>query len=266
MSIYDYQGNVISSDNSVFDYDKTVKGVAHRGYSSNAPENTLPAYKLAKQNGFYYVETDISFTSDGVPVLLHDASIDRTSNGSGNINDLTWSQVQQYDFGSWKSAKYVGTKIPSFEQFIKLCRDISLHPYIELKTSETYTESQITGLVDIVKAYGLQGKVTWISFSTAYLGYIKNYDEYARLGAVTYGANATWISYVKNLETGTNEVFVDASTINDGMIELCVDADLPLEAWTINDASTILSMNPYVTGVTSDSLIAGKVLYEAAMT
>ena len=122
MAIYDLQGNTIDSGGtgSAIDYDKTVKAVAHRGYSSTAPENTLPAYKLAKQNGFNYVECDVSMTSDGVPMLLHDATINRTSNGSGTLSQMTYAEVREYDFGSWKSSAYAGTVIPTFEEFIAL--------------------------------------------------------------------------------------------------------------------------------------------------
>ena len=261
-NIYDYQGNVISVGNSA-DYDKTVKAVAHRGYSSVAPENTLPAYKLAKEMGFFYVETDISFTSDGVPVCLHDATIDRTSNGTGNINNLTWAQVQSYDFGSWKSAEYTGTKIPSFEQFISLCRNIGLHPYIELKDTATYSEAQIQSLVDIVKAYGMKGKVTWISFSSTYLTYVKNYDSSARIGFVVSGLTASNITTANGLKTTDNEVFIDTSALTNAAATLCINGNLPMEVWTVDSESTILSMNPYITGVTSNSLIAGKVLYDA---
>lgn len=265
-NIYDVQGNVIQISGTTFsvsDYDRTVKGIAHRGFSSIAPENTLPAYKLAKQRGFFYVETDVSFTSDGVPVCLHDATIDRTSNGTGNINDLTWEQVQQYDFGSWKSSAYAGTKIPSFEQFITLCRNIGLHPYIELKNSATYTEAQIQGLVDMVNNLGMKGKVTWISFSSAYLTYVKNYDANARLGFVVSGLSAENITTAQGLKTATNVVFIDTSAVTDVAATLCINGGLPMEVWTVDNAATIQSMNPYITGVTSNNLIAGKVLYEA---
>ena len=94
--------------------DAAVKGVAHRGYSSFAPENTLPAYIMAYDMGFSYVECDLMWTSDEEPVLLHDASIDRTSDGTGNIAELTLAQARNYDYGSWKSAVYTGTLIPTF--------------------------------------------------------------------------------------------------------------------------------------------------------
>lgn len=266
MAIYDYQGNVVQTGGgtaSAIDYDRNVKAVAHRGYSTTAPENTLPAYKLAKQNGFFYVETDVSFTSDGVAVCLHDATIDRTSNGSGNIGSLTFNEVREYDFGSWKSSTYAGTQIPSFEEFVLLCRNIGLHPYIELKSNGGYTQAQIEGLVDMVNTLGMKGKVSWISFSSSFLTYVKNYDAYARLGYVVNSVSASVITTAQGLQLSTNDVFVDSGQSGDANCELCIDGGLPMEVWTVDNATTIQNMNAYITGVTSNSLIAGQILYNA---
>ena len=90
------------------DYKISVDGVMsinHRGYSAEAPENTLAAFRMSKEMGFDAVECDVRFTKDGVPVLLHDEKVDRTSNGKGKIGDLTLEQVRKLDFGSWKSAE-----------------------------------------------------------------------------------------------------------------------------------------------------------------
>jgi glycerophosphoryl diester phosphodiesterase len=167
MAVYNLNGDVIGIDDEKnLNYDANVLSVNHRGYSAEAPENTLPAYILSKKKGFNYVETDVCFTSDGIPVLLHDATIDRTSNGTGNINSMTYEQVRAYDFGSWKSSTYAGTKIPSLAEFLYLCKSIMLHPYIELKSSGAYTQAQIQQIVDMVHSYGLKGKVSYISFSS----------------------------------------------------------------------------------------------------
>lgn len=265
MTLYDIEGNIIDFGTSAMDYDKTVKAVAHRGFSSLAPENTLPAYKLAKEKGFAYVECDISFTSDGVPMLLHDTTINRTSNGKGTLSQMTYEQVRQYDFGSWKSSAYAGTVIPTFTEFITLCRNLGLHPYIELKNNATYTEAQIQGLVDTVNELGMKGKVTWISFSSTYLGYVKAYDAEARLGYVANSVTSAVITTAQGLKTETNEVFVDSESRTDAECTLCIDGGLPMETWTVDSTSTIIGMNPYITGVTSNSLIAGKILYENAM-
>ena len=286
-TLYDYQGTALDVQSSsataaasaamaaeaaeeaqsevilAMDWNRTVKGIAHRGYSTIAPENTIPAFRLARQRGFLYVETDISFTSDGYAVCLHDSTINRTSNGSGNIGSMTLAQVRTYDFGSWKGSGYTGTTIPTFEEILSCCRSMGLHPYIELKQNGSYTEAQVQGLVDTVRAYGLKGKVTWISFSDTYLAYVAAYDPTARLGYITSSVNSTVISTAQSLQTGSNEVFIDSSIYNDSACALCQAADIPLEVWTVDTESTITGMNPYVSGITSNSLIAGKVLYQS---
>jgi glycerophosphoryl diester phosphodiesterase len=239
-----------------------VKAVNHRGYHE-APENTLSAFRLSKKKGFTYVECDVSFTSDGYAVLLYDSTVDRTSNGTGSINALTLAEVRALDFGSWKSEEYAGEQIPRFEEFIALCKHLGLHPYIELKEG---TEEQIKGLVGVVKRYGMKGKVTWISFNSAYLGYIKAVDPNARLGFVVGAVSATTINTVtKTLQSGYNEVFIDCAygNIPEEAVQLCADADIPLEVWTVNSEGEILALDAYVSGVTSDNLIAGKVFYDS---
>lgn len=244
------------------DYSPTIKAVNHRGYSAGAPENTLPAYILSKKKGFKYAECDVAFTSDGIAVLLHDDTIDRTSDGSGSISSLTYEQLLTYDFGSWFSSEYAGTKIPTFEEFIKLCKHIDLHPYIELKSSGNYTQEQITSIVDMVKAMGMKGRVTYISFNADFLGYVKTADSSARLGYLSSTVGDSVLTTVTSLRTGTNEVYagIKYSVLSDVFINNCIDANIPLEIWTVNDVTYIKSMNGYISGVTSDSLIANDIL------
>ena len=265
-NIYDAQGAAIPVDALAAGvWDRNVKAVAHRGFSADAPENTLPAYRLAREKGFEYVETDVSFTMDGVPVCLHDSTVDRTSTGSGNIGSLTLSQVKSYDFGAWKDSAYRGTRIPTLEEFLLLCRSLGLHPYIELKQNGSYTQEQIRSLVDLAAECGMRGRVTWISFSAAYLGYVRDYDPEARLGYVVSSVNSGVISAAQALRTEQNQVFVDAGEWGDAACNLCRAANLPLEVWTVDSGSEICAINPYITGVTSNSLLAGQVLHQAAM-
>jgi glycerophosphoryl diester phosphodiesterase len=230
--------------------------VAHRGFSSVAPENTLPAYTLAKSNGFRYVECDVSWTSDNVPVLLHDATIDRTSDGTGNIGDLTLAQLESYDFGSWKSAEYKGTKIPTFEEFIMSCKELSLHPYIEIK--RTITPSQAALLVDIVEKSGMISDVTWISFSAKSLSKILAVIPSSRIGYVCKAISEAKITSALSLRTAANEVFIncDYTTLTPDLANSAIAQGLPVEAWTVDDmadASRLADMG--VCGVTTDTLI-----------
>ena len=232
---------------------KCIKSIGHRGYSATAPENTIPAYELSVTNGYKYVECDVSFTSDGVPMLLHDSTIDRTSNGSGTLSQMTYDQVRQYDFGSWKSSAYAGTVIPTLAEFLDFCADNDLHPYIELKNNATYTQAQIEGIVDMVELYGLKGKCTYISFSSTYLQYVKNYDDEARLGFVVSSVSSSTISTAVGLRTGKNSVFLDSSSYGSSVIASCKAANLPLEAWTFTSLSSAATLNAYISGATANS-------------
>ena len=277
-SISDNENEMKTINDAITDFvigNSIVRSVNHRGYNTIAPENTIPAFKLSKTMGFDYVETDVQFTSDGVPILLHDTTINRTGrNADGTtidttiyLSSLTYAQTQAYDFGIWKSADYAGTKLPKFEDFVKLCKNIGLTPYIELKNDIAMTQAQVESLVDIVKSCGMIKGVVWISFSEVLLGYVKNYDNAAKLGFLVESVSSSNITKANALKTTDNEVFIDSkySTVDNTAVGLCVAADIPLEVWTVNVDSTIIGLNAYITGVTSDNKIASRVLYTANM-
>lgn len=255
-------------------YDAIVRGICHRGFNSVCPENTLPAFKQAKTEGFFFVETDLEQTSDGVFVLLHDDTINRTArNADGttisstiNIHDIAYEDVLEYDFGVWKDASFAGTTIPTLTEFLTLCRAIGLHPYIELKESAYFTAEQVRMIVDIVNDCGMRGNVTYMSFVASYLTQIKEYDEGARLGLLTNSTvAASDIATAESLLTGVNDVFICAGGLSSGNISLCKGASIPMEYWTTDTESTITGMDAYVSGVISNTLHAGKVLHDDAM-
>lgn len=252
---------------------KAVYSINHRGYNTVAPENTLPAFKLSKKNGFDFVETDVRWTSDGVPVLLHDETINRTArNAEGwgiadiiNISDITYAEALTYDFGVYKSANYKGTKIPSFAEFVTLCRHLALHPYIEIEGE--ITGDQAATLVRIVAECGLLNNVTWISFAYESLLRIAEIHPKARVGLnciTTDGFANDQIEYCEKLkERGANAFFnADTGSI-DKCVEMAKEHGTPLELWSINSDAEIINLPPYVSGVTSDKLIAKDVLYSA---
>lgn len=239
-----------------------VKVINHRGYNSIAPENTLSAYRLSKKKGFTYAECDIRMTSDKVPVLLHDNSVDRTSNGTGAIGDLTFDYVRSLDFGSWKSADYAGEQIPTFEEFILLCKRIGLHPYIHIDGNATAEDC--AALVATVKRNGMYKKVTWIAYSASLLRSIKAADEYARLGLVADTLTDNIITTAVALKGDKNEVFVDVGGTGltaDGCA-LCATSGVPLEVWGEDDPSKIATLDPYVSGFTTDTTRANVTLYD----
>ena len=254
-------------------YDRDVRFVTHRGYSSIAPENTLAAYRLAKEKGYVFAECDVAFTKDGVAVLLHDSTIDRTSDGSGNISNLTYEELLQYDFGSWKSSAYAGEKIPTFEEFIALCKEIGIHPYIEIKNSATYTQENIDTLMAIVVEYGMQDNCTWISFTENYLKYVRNADPTARLGFLSSSdLTQSLINKVIALRNGQNEVFLSISSNiltnnpNGDKAMLAASNGVALETWTITSESTLKKLPKYVSGITFESISPEDILCKSVVT
>lgn len=245
-----------------------VKSIAHRGYNVGAPENTLPAFEMAAQQGFDYVETDIQLTRDRIPVCLHDPTINRTArytNGAAidqtiNIRDLTLSEVQQYDFGSWKAAGYAGTKIPTFEEYVALCKRLGLNMYIELKGEAGFTVADVQNLMNIVNNYGMMDKATWMSFNLDCLRMVNQCKSDAVIAYVTSRVDSSIIRDAQSLMNGTNSIFIDSCQFNDAAVDLCRQAGIPLEGWTLNTEDAMRSASLYLSGMTSDGLVAKKVL------
>jgi glycerophosphoryl diester phosphodiesterase len=240
-----------------YDADSRKKGINHRGYNGSVPENTLPAFRMSRLKGFRYVETDVRFSSDGVPVLLHDENVTRTSNGRGAVADLSWNELRALDFGS-NFRDYKNTKIPSLDEFLALCREIGLAPYLELKVG---TEEQIGGIVRAVEEYGLADRTVYISFFDYLLRYVLTFNPSATVGLLVESPDyENAVSPALSLRTGANTVFIDSHDYGEGTVRLCRDAGLPLEIWTIDASSVIRSLSDYVSGVTSNNLHAGRVL------
>ena len=241
-----------------FDPDTFVRGVNHRGFCMKAPENTLPAYRLSKLSGFRYVETDVQFTADNVPVLIHDATVDRTSDGNGAVKEMSWDEISRLDFGSWMSDEFSETRISSLSEFLALCREIGLFPYIELKAG---TKAQIESVVDLVGKYGMEGKVVYISFSSVHLQYVIDKNPKATVGYLTGNPLTEGnITIAIGMRTGSNTVFIDSPDFSEEAVSLCRNASIPMEVWTINSEDVILSLSDYISGVTSNNLHAGRVL------
>jgi glycerophosphoryl diester phosphodiesterase len=95
--------------------------VAHRGAGKLAPENTLAAFRLGAAHGWRMFECDAKLSADGVVFLMHDATLDRTTNGSGTGGDKPWHELSQLDAGSWHSRAYAGEPLPTLEALARWC-------------------------------------------------------------------------------------------------------------------------------------------------
>lgn len=107
--------------------------VAHRGAGKLAPENTLAAFRLGAEHGYRMFECDVKLSADGVPFLMHDATLERTTNGNGRGADQPWGQLARLDAGSWHSRAYAGEPLPTFENVARWCLASGHFLNIEIK-------------------------------------------------------------------------------------------------------------------------------------
>lgn len=252
-----------------FLYNRNVQSVCHRGASRTAPENTLPAFIAARKYGFDCVEADVAWTHDNVAVLLHDSTINRTSNGEGNIADLDYDDIKDLDFGSWFSAAYTGTKIPTVAEFLALCRKIGLRARLDL--NHTGTQSQLENLCATVVRYGMKDHTEFVGYNASTLNIIKTQIPTATLIYLVTTVDAQAITDAASLKTSANDVHITTQTITDEIITLCANALIPLEYWTAGTAAAIINLDPYITAVTVEDtyvgqpLVAGYILYNSVM-
>ena len=267
---------VHSGDNKAnYLYNRNVRSVCHRGASRTAPENTLPAFIEARRYGFEWVEADVARTHDGVYVLLHDATIDRTSNGTGNISDLDYDDIKDLDFGSWFSPDggvtypYTGVKIPRLDEFLQLCRKIGLKARLDL--NHAFTHEQIADVCGIVVRNGMKDYTEYVGYNVSTLETVKANIPTATLVLLASTVDATAVSNALSLKTDKNTVNITSQTNDSTAIGLCAAAQVPLEYWTAGNVAQIEALDPYITVVTVEdsysgqALVAGYILYKSVI-
>ena len=184
-----------------------------------------------------------------------------------SLSDIDYDDLLQYDFGIWKNATYAGTKIPTFEEFIKFCKYAGLKPYCEIKSTGV-TEAKVKILTDIVVACGMSEQVTWISFNSNMLGYVATNIPTARLGFLVSTMSDSIVSVINDLKTGQNDVFVnlEKGIVTDANIAVFSSASIPAESYLYDTRSQVLNASPYLTGISTNCVDVQALFAEFANT
>lgn len=161
----------------------------HRGWLNKYPENTIPSFMAAIELGVDQIETDVRITKDGELVLIHDETVNRTTNGIGAVRDYTLAELKELDAGSYMGKNFKNVRIPTFREFFELIKD---HPTltvnIELKEYpdrepgwDKVAFSVCDRVVKMVEEYNFKDRVLLNSFSLPLMEYIKkNHPDYKR--------------------------------------------------------------------------------------
>ena len=211
---------------------------AHRGYSTAAPENTLPAFQLAIGHHSDRAELDVQMTKDGVVMVTHDTSLRRCTGRNANIYDLTFAQVRELDAGRWFSARYAGTQIPTLEEVLDLCKG-KIQLNIEIKPNAATPELEAE-TVHIIREKGFEQDCVITSQSYETLCKVKELDPEIETGYILALGVGTYYDL-----PAADFFSVESTFITSGMVQQIHLRGKTVSAWTVNraeDARDLLSL------------------------
>ncbi len=214
--------------------------ISHRGGGNYAPENTLSAINMGIDFGADSIEFDVRFTSDGIPILMHDATLGRTTNDTLNrrVDSLTLHEIKFFDAGSWYAEEYSGEQIPTLAEAIEII-DFNVEIFIELKADYVGADQII---VDIIEEASVESRVKILSFDRELLEKIKLKNEKIETVLLLQ-------SFVGDIESLTNIEYIDhfafkyaVVTANKEYIRSLQQAGKGVYVWTVNDEPLILEL------------------------
>lgn len=172
--------------------------LAHRGYSSKAPENTMAAFELALQAGAHGLELDVHLTKDGEVVVIHDATLERTTDGVGFVEEHTLAELQKLDAGSFFASEFKDERIPTLNQVCELIKKSDGLLNVEMKAALGF-EKLNERLIDVLSAHGLEEQTIISSFNHYALAHLKQLRPQLRTG-ILYNAALVdpWV-YAKSI-------------------------------------------------------------------
>lgn len=198
----------------------------HRGAPAEYPENTLAGFRRALELGVYGIELDVHLSKDGVAVVCHDETLDRTTNASGSISDYTVAELREVDAGE-------GEYVPTLLEVLELVGD-SLHVDIEVKANA----AGAAVLEDVQKVEGLRWLVS--SFDWDVLRYVRSQDAEADLWVLTMGATEDAIETFNDLNAKALAIWQKA--VDEDIANFLNEQEIPWWPWTVNDPAQARQM------------------------
>jgi glycerophosphoryl diester phosphodiesterase len=208
--------------------------LAHRGASAYAPENTFASFDLALQMGAPAFETDVRATANGHLVLLHDASVDRTTDGHGPVSSLTLAEVKALDAGSWFSSRFAGQRIPTLGEFLSTYGSKAIiRLEVKARDIEAQLVAEVKGAVDL-------SQVEFSSFSPESVARLCTLVPEARVGRLISEVDAEIIA--EAVARGVRFLSVHANALSAEAIRAGRAAGLEVGAWGVNDDRLLAKM------------------------
>jgi len=217
--------------------------VAHRGWSGDAPENTLAAMELALSVPYVeWIELDVQLSQDEVPVVIHDYSLGRTTNGRGEVRETPFEELRKLDAGSWFSPKYAGERVPSLEEVLQLVKG-RCKLNIELKTTGSMYPKLAERVFELVRQYDMEQEVVYTSFDIGTLRQMKELAPSSTIGLIIDGKPERQLLN----ELGSSFLSIGYWKLTPEYAADMIENGIRVMAWTIDDPAHIkqvASMHP----------------------
>lgn len=206
---------------------------AHRGASGYAPESTLAAFELAAEMGADGIELDVQMTKDGELVVIHDETIDRTSDGSGWVKDFTYVELSKYNFNK-RNPKYKHVSIPALKEIYELVKPTGLTVNVELKTGVIFYPQIEDRVLELTARMGMEARVLYSSFNHYTIRKIKEYNPKALTGMLYSDGIIHPASYAA-YAAGADAVLPSFANLQyPDFMQECRKHGLNVHVWTIN--------------------------------
>ncbi len=209
--------------------------IAHRGVSAHAPENTMAAMRLVPASGAKWIEFDVHITEDGVPVLLHDDTLDRTTNGKGKIADLDWAALETLDAGSWFDARFKNERAPRLADALRFALEAGLRPLIEIKPCPGRAQATtMVALMEAAKVWPVNQPPPFIlSFDVDAVAIAAQFQPHWPRGFSFSRWREDWRLFAARAQA--DMLVVDVDFLNRARVSVMAQGGLPLLAYTVND-------------------------------
>ncbi len=220
--------------------DRKMKIWAHRGASGRAPENTIPAFELAWQLGADGIELDVQLTRDGVPVVIHDETVNRVSNGTGWVKDYTFDQLRKLNVNKNFPA-YGKVAIPSLEEVYDFVRTTDLIVNLELKNSVVFYEQLEEKVLKLAREKKIADRIIYSSFNHYSMQRVKELEREAKIAFLYSNGILDIAEYAEKY----NAFAVHPSIKNteySNMVSECQKKGIRVHVWTVNEREDIDKM------------------------
>ncbi|MGG3886051.1 glycerophosphodiester phosphodiesterase [Brevibacillus panacihumi] len=221
--------------------------MAHRGWSGKAPENTMTAIRLAlAEPAIRGIEIDVQLSRDGVPVLIHDFTLERTTTGRGLVMDHTLEELRELDAGSWFNERFAGERIPTLEEVLQAVKGrCTLN--IELKATSDMYPGIAEKVLELLERHEMKQEVCITSFDHDLIRQVRELDATVETGLIVLGRPVLMLEQLE--AAGANILSMGYPYLTRELACEALEKGYKVIAWTLDEPShirTVMSWHPDV--------------------